>query len=146
MQKLQNIQQPKLGVALIILNGNKVLIGQRTTLPMINSWQFPGEWVFDDESEERAGLRHLESFRDMQCHPLEYVTFTNNRFEDGAHSLSLYYQTKCMNAERVNLALNDDCQNWCWAEWEGLPEKLFLPLELLKSSGFAPHGYKNHAM
>lgn len=138
MQRRQKIQQPKLGVALIILNGSKVLIGQRKNLPMIDSWQLPGGWVFDDESEQQAGLRHLAFFPEMECSVLEFITWTNNRFEDGVHSLSLYYQTQCTNAKKVSLTLNDDCQNWRWVDWEDLPQKLFLPLKLLKSSGFVP--------
>ena len=146
MQSNHRIQQPRLGIAVLIGKDNKVLLGERLKSPMLDSWQLPGGWVFEGESPVQAAQRQIQKFPDIICGDLECVSYSNNIFESGLHTLSLYFQTQCLSLDDVNIRLNKDCKNWIWVEWTALPDRLFLPLQNLVDSGFDPNFnniYKN---
>ena len=136
--KKQLNQKPALGIAVIILHNNKVLLGRRLKQPMLNSWQLPGGWLRYAEQPEQAVTRKIREFSGMVCNEATFITYTNNLFSDGLHSVSLYFQLDCLNAEALDLSLNKHCSDWSWVDWYDLPEPLFLPLRLLKQSGYEP--------
>lgn len=129
---------PRLGIALIMTDHGRVLVGRRCNSPMPGSWQLPGGWLHYRESPEQAVNRLQGAFVGLQCTPARLVSQTSNLFEHGLHSVSLYYQMECINGAQVDLQLNKDCSDWMWANWYDLPQPLFLPLELLKQSNFTP--------
>lgn len=136
--KKQSNQKPAVGIAVIILHNNKVLLGRRLKRPMLNSWQLPGGWLHYAEQPEQAVSRKIREFSGMVCNEAQFITYTNNQFSDGLHSISLYFQLDCLNAEVVDLSLNQHCSDWSWVDWYDLPKPLFLPLLLLKQSGYEP--------
>ena len=129
---------PAVGMALIIVHAERIVIGRRLKAPMAGSWQLPGGWLRHGETPEQAVERKVAEFPGMQCTPADFQTITNNRFADGLHSVSLYYRMNCGNADIVNLNANQHCSDWFRADWYDLPDSLFLPLSLLKSSGYQP--------
>ena len=131
-------QIPQVGVALLILNGPQVLLGRRLKSPMPGSWQLPGGWLHHGETCEQAVTRKVEEFPNMICDQPRFVTYTNNRFAQGLHSVSLYFEMRCLSADQINLEQNKHCSDWFWADWYDMPDSLFLPLSLLKSSGYQP--------
>ena len=133
-----NTQTPPLGVAVLIMHQNRVLLGRRLKAPMLHSWQLPGGWVHYAESPEQAAHRIIHEFEGIHYDTLQFQTLTDNHFEEGLHSVSLYYQTQCMNPEHLELRNNQHCSDWSWVDWYDLPHPLFLPLQLLTQSGYAP--------
>lgn len=134
----QTKHKPGLGIAAIILHNNKILLGRRLQKPMPGCWQLPGGWLHYGESPEQGVARKILEFPGMQCDAAKFVTFTSNLFEDGRHSISAYFQMCCVNPGIVDLQKNKHCSDWFWADWYDLPQPLFLPLQLLKESGFEP--------
>lgn len=130
--------KPGLGIATIILHNNKVLLGRRLKSPMSGSWQLPGGWLHTGESPEQVVQRKVHEFPGMQCNEAKFLTITNNLFDNGLHTVSLYFQMRCLNPDGLHLEGNEHCSDWFWADWYDLPHKLFLPLKLLKESGFKP--------
>ena len=133
---------PRTGIAVIVLHGQRVLLGKRCKSPEPGSWQLPGGWLNYREQPEQAVARKIAEFPRMACSAPGFVGYTNNLFEGGLHSLSLYFQINCLNAERIDLGLNKHCSDWFWADWYDLPNPLFLPLSQLKKSGYVPFGGK----
>ncbi len=129
---------PAIGIALILTNQERILIGRRRNQPMPGSWQLPGGWLHYAESPEQAVRRLQHAFPGLECEPARLVSYTSNLFDNGLHSISLYFQMQCLNVAQVDLASNQDCSDWMWADWYDLPEPLFLPLNLLKQSDFTP--------
>ncbi len=129
---------PLTGVALIMTHDRKILIGKRRTPPMLNSWQLPGGWIRHGESPQHAATRLADMFPGIEYGLPRFETFTSNVFENGLHSISLYFSLPVFNAASVELALNHDCDDWTWVDWYDLPQRLFLPLELLSGKGYAP--------
>lgn len=132
------ILAPRVGIALIIIVDRRVLIGRRSNQPMLQSWQLPGGWLHYKESPLQAVQRIQEKFHGLRCTTAELVSYTNNLFDSGLHSLSLYFQMECLNAAEIELQSNLDCSDWTWADWYDLPQPLFLPLKLLRQSGYSP--------
>jgi 8-oxo-dGTP diphosphatase len=131
-------KSPSLGVAIIITHGERLLVGRRKNPPMAQSWQLPGGWLHYQESPLQAVQRLQHQFPGMHCGRAGLVSHTSNLFEDGTHSVSLYFQMQCLNADDVDLQRNQDCSDWMWVDWYDLPKPLFLPLQLLKQSSYSP--------
>ena len=136
------IHTPHLGVAIIATFEQKLLLGKRSKAPMTGSWQLPGGWVGYLETPQKSAIRRLHEFSGLQHSPLKFITYTDNRFDTGLHSISLYFHTHCQNADQVNLHTNKHCSDWLWADWYDLPQPLFLPLERLLQSGYDPFSRK----
>lgn len=130
--------KPAVGIALVVLHNNKILLGRRLKQPMLKSWQLPGGWLHYAESPDQAVVRKIHQFPGMLCNGAKFITYTNNLFSAGQHSISLYFQMDCLNAVDFDLTQNKHCSDWLWADWYDLPEPLFLPLKLFKESGYEP--------
>ena len=129
---------PRVGVGIIVRYRHKLLIGRRLKPPMPGSWQLPGGWVLFGETPEQAVTRHLSAFKGAEFSRYVFQTYTNNLFDKDMHSLTLYFMTECMNGDEIDLQVNSRCGDWHWADWESLPQPLFLPLELLQQTSFHP--------
>ncbi len=109
---------------------------------MSGSWQLPGGWLQWAESPEQAVARLLAEFSGLKYEPVEnarFAGFTNNVFDAASvHSVSLYFSIQCIDIDADSLQRNKRCQHWRWANWNDLPQPLFLPLHLFKQSGLDP--------
>ena len=130
------VKTPGVGIAALIVDRHKVLVGRRNKPPMRGSWQLPGGWLDYGDTPERALAERIGQFPGMRVGRARFVAITDNHFADGLHTISLYYRLTCVNPEAVDTGLNGSCDEWRWADWDTLPAPLFLPLELLKCSGF----------
>jgi 8-oxo-dGTP diphosphatase len=129
---------PRVGIALIMTYEGRLLIGRRNNQPMPQSWQLPGGWLLYNEAPMQAVQRLRHHFHGLECTPAEFVSYTNNIFDNGQHSVSLYFQMQCLNVAEIDLQRNQDCSDWMWADWYDLPQPLFLPLMRLKQSNYQP--------
>lgn len=130
--------RPAIGIAVVIVHQKKLLLGRRIKQPMVASWQLPGGWMHYGESPQQAALRKLNEFNGLLCDEMVFKTYTDNQFQHGLHSVTLYFQTNCLNPDTVILVNNKHCSDWVWGDWYDLPQPLFLPLSLLKQSGYEP--------
>ncbi|MBC8212136.1 MAG: NUDIX domain-containing protein [Gammaproteobacteria bacterium] len=131
-------KKPQPGVAVVIRHDQKILLGRRIKPPMTGSWQLPGGWIHLGESPEQAVLRLLTEFNGGRFTPAQFITYTNNLFDQNTHSLTLYFVTECIDGDQLDLMQSSRCSDWFWADWSSLPQPLFLPLELLRQTGFRP--------
>jgi len=130
--------KPHVGVGVIIKQNQQIILGRRLKQPMQGSWQLPGGWIRFGETPEQTVQRHLSLFQPLCFGESKFVTFTNNVFDRDTHSLSLYFMVDCLNADQQTLLIDGHYSDWLWAHWNELPQPLFLPLHLLKESGFNP--------
>jgi len=116
-----------------------VLLGQRVKPPQAGHWQLPGGWIRLGETPDQAVLRQLEGFALGEYETPRFVTYSNNLFEQGLHSVTLYFEVVCHQPpDDQALQANRRCRDWRWCRWSALPEPLFLPLANLRSSGYLP--------
>jgi len=130
--------KPHVGVGVIIKQNQQIILGRRLNQPMPGSWQLPGGWIGFGETPEQTVQRHLSLFKQLRFGDSKFVTYTNNVFDRNTHSLSLYFMVDCLNADPQTLLSNEQNSDWLWADWNELPQPLFLPLHLLKESEFNP--------
>jgi ADP-ribose pyrophosphatase YjhB (NUDIX family) len=130
------VKTPAVGVAALIVHQHQVLIGRRIKAPMQGSWQLPGGWLRCGSTPQQALQAQIVGFTGMRVGQARFAAITDNHFDDELHTISLYYQLPCLNPNELDLSQNKACDEWCWAEWGNLPEPLFLPLYVLKQSGF----------
>jgi len=131
-------QKPAVGIALIICNQQKVLIGKRRKNPQPGSWQLPGGWLRWQESPLQAVHRLLTGFDSLQLSEPQFCQYSNNIFDAQNHSVSLYFRLDCSNGIHSGPIQQAQCTDWHWAKWKELPRPCFLPLHLLHQSGFDP--------
>lgn len=138
---------PRTGVAIIVTHEQKVLFGKRIIKPGRFAWQLPGGWIETGESPEQTARREVKEETGLELASIRFVTFTNNVFSPRNHSISLYFEAECLNPEKIKTGERDKCEEWAWLDWQEVPDNLYLPLQLLKDSGyrpFMPDKYQTH--
>jgi ADP-ribose pyrophosphatase YjhB (NUDIX family) len=119
------------GVAIMLHQDNYLLLGRRSKLPMIGAWQLPGGWLRQDENVDQCLQRLLAGFTGLNSADSRFQTYTDNHFDDGQRSISLYFSLDCQNKVEPDLEPNSLCSDWAWFDCYDLPDGLFLPLQQL---------------
>ena len=78
---------------------------------------------------EETGLRLLD---------LRFFGTTSNVFSADEHSLSLYFEAECVDVDLLAAVEQQKCGVWEWRNWSEITDNLFLPLSLLKKTGYQP--------
>ncbi len=125
-------------MALILTHRQRVLFGKRITRSTTYEWQLPGGWIAVGETPRAAALRELREETGLDARELQFVGLTSNRFAPDRHSISLYFEAECVDAERLQFAEPGKCLAWEWLAWDEIGENMFLPLRLLKKTGYRP--------
>ncbi len=131
-------KRPTLGIALIICQQHKVLVGERTKPPQQGHWQLPGGWLHWAESPLQAVQRLAAGFRNLQLGEPQFCSYSNNIFDPYNHSVSLYFKLDCIADSQMVVDEEPAGRGWHWVAWTALPQPLFLPLQVLQQSGFDP--------
>lgn len=128
---MQSVTRPVTGVAALIINEGKLLLGYRTKSPGKDSWQCPGGLLETGETVFQAALREAREETGLHIIDLKPAPYTNNYFsKEDFHSVTLYVTASVSDSDLEKREL-DRAINWNWFSKEQLPEPLFLPLQLL---------------
>ena len=129
---MQSVIRPVTGVATLIINDGKLLLGFRKKSPGKNSWQCPGGLLEAGESVFDCARRETREETGLDISHLKYAPYTNNYFEDeGFHSVTLYVTANLAGGE-LDKKEADLASNWTWFAKDKIPEPLFLPLQILR--------------
>ena len=133
-------ERPKVGVGVVIINGNKILMGKRKNAHGEGSWSFPGGHLELNETPEECARRETSEETGLKVKNIRIGTFTNDIFEkEGKHYITLFMlsdydpslgEPKVMEPEK--------CEKWEWFEWSNLPKPLFLPIQNLLKQKYDP--------
>lgn len=133
-------EDPKTGLAVIIMKEGEVLLGQRKNSVGDGTWGFPGGKVDYYETNGACGVREVkeETGLDIELTDHSGVATTKNYFS----SEDLYYITIFMQAKYVSgkpkVMELDKCGTWAWFDWNYLPQPLFSPVKNLIKQGYNP--------
>jgi 8-oxo-dGTP diphosphatase len=117
------IDNPRVGVAVLIQRDNKLLLSRRTNIPQQDHWQCAGGYLRFGEDIYQCAQRCVQA-TGLQISQLSSGPVTNNIFTgQSLHTVTLYVLAgKCEGIEHAG---------WEWFDWQRLPQPLFLPLQLL---------------
>ena len=123
---------------MIVTHARKVLFGRRITASGSCQWQLPGGWIEIGESPQQAARREVVEETGLLLRDLRFIGTTSNVFSADKHSISLYFEAECVNADSLIVAERKKCSDWEWKYWAEVTDNLFLPLCLLKQTGYRP--------
>jgi 8-oxo-dGTP diphosphatase len=124
------VDQIKVGVGVVILQHNKVLLGQRKSPHGHSHWSFPGGHVEFGESPEEAAVRETFEETGLVIDGMQKIHFTSDIFEDGRHYITLYIIAKECSGVVRNME-PEKCEGWQWFSPASLPFPLFKPVATL---------------
>jgi 8-oxo-dGTP diphosphatase len=114
------------------------LFGRRRTPQGGYQWQLPGGWIEAGESPRQAACREVFEETGLQLLQPQFVGVTSNVFAAQRHSISLYFEAECADAKSLVAVEKNKCSDWEWRRWSAITGELFLPLRLLRQTGYRP--------
>lgn len=132
---------PLVGVGVIVIKGDKVLLGKRKNTHGGGTWSFPGGHLEFNEGIEDCARREVREEVGISITNLRYATFTNDIFhQEGKHYVTLFVVCDHQAGE-VSVREPHKCEKWAWFEWDDLPQPLFHPIQNLLKQNFNPFSF-----
>jgi 8-oxo-dGTP diphosphatase len=137
------MQQPQIGVGILITHKDQVLLIQRKAVHGAGSWSTPGGHLDYGESPEQCAARELLEEVNITCEDMQFIAITNDIFESpGKHYITIWMQAEYRSGE-PKISAEYEVAQLGWFRWDKLPEPLFLPLKnLLEGKSYPPHGFQ----
>jgi 8-oxo-dGTP diphosphatase len=126
---------PKVGVAVIVRNGDKVLFGVRKGSHGAGTWAFPGGHLEFGESWENCALRELDEEIGVEVDNLRFLGATNDIFDDNKHYVTIFMMCDYLSGDLVNKE-PEKCEGWKWMSADQLPDNLIPTIVNLMKSGY----------
>jgi len=128
------------GVAAIVLNNERVLLGKRLGSHGAGTWSFPGGKLDYGEDPFYCALRETKEETGMNVRMIDRnsCASTNDIFEkENLHFTTLYFRADYNGGIPIVMEPNK-CEEWKWFSWNNLPKPLFLPVQNLIKNGYDP--------
>jgi len=123
--------QPRVGVALIIIKDNQVLLVKRKGSHGAGTWSTPGGHLEFGESPEQCAIREAQEETNVAVTDVRFKAVTNDVFEaEGKHYITIWMQAKFAASNPI-INAEDEVADIGWFSWDALPQSLFLPLQNL---------------
>jgi 8-oxo-dGTP diphosphatase len=123
--------RPKVGVAVCIINNNKILLGNRINYHGNNTWAFPGGHLEFSESFEECSIREVKEETSIDIKNIRFLSITNDVFKkEKKHYITIFMVADYFSGE-VKIMEPNKCREWKWFNWNNLPQPLFLPIKNL---------------
>ena len=114
-----------------------MLFGERVNEDGSVCWQLPGGKMLCDESPGiEAANRELLEETGLYADSLKLIAVTDNRLPNNMQTISLCFEGRCMNTSKLQNREPNKCKGWYWKQWNKLDGELYLPLEILRNTGY----------
>ncbi len=132
------LKRPAVGVAVIIRNGDQVLLMKRQNSHGAGTWAMPGGHIEYGESPEACAIREVEEEVGVRIADPTFRTITNDVFEqEGKHYITVWMEASYVSGE-AHIKSAREMSDIGWFSWNALPTPRFLPLENLLAQGYVP--------
>jgi len=131
------MNNPRIGVGILVIRDEKVLLGKRKTSHGNGTWAPPGGHLEFGESPQECAARELMEETGMTAARYFVGPYTNDLFEqDNKHYITLYMIADGAQGN-PGLMEPDKCFEWGWFSFDELPEPQFLCFTNLLANGFS---------
>ena len=135
---IKDMENPKVGVGVIIVKDNKVLMQKRINAHGNGSWSFPGGHLEFNEQPEECAIRESQEEFGITIKSPQIVAVTNDIFpKEKKQYVTIFVLSENFEGE-VSIKEPDKCEQWSWFSWEHLPQPLFVPILNLLKQNFNP--------
>jgi 8-oxo-dGTP diphosphatase len=126
------MERPNVGVGVLIMNGDKILLGKRKSAHGEGYWAPPGGHFEFGEGWEVCAQREVLEETNLTITDVQFYAVTNDIFhETGKHYVTIFMRASHTGEPIQNLE-PEKCERWEWFALDQLPDKLFLPFANLK--------------
>ncbi|MES2121577.1 MAG: NUDIX hydrolase [Chlamydiota bacterium] len=123
-------KRPRIGVAVLVMQEGKVLLGKRMGSHGEGDWACPGGHLEFGESVEQCAMRELAEETGLTAQSIRLGPWTNDVFEERKHYITFFVFVDRFAGD-LQLLEPHKCQSWEWFSWNELPSPLFLPIRSL---------------
>ena len=107
-------KRPYIGVAVIVINEGKVLLGKRKNAHGAGGWQFPGGHLEYNESIEDCAKREVFEETGLRIKGVRPGPYTNDIFlKEGKHYVTLFVIAR-YDSGTLEVKEPDKCEKWEW--------------------------------
>jgi 8-oxo-dGTP diphosphatase len=133
-------KHPRVGVGVIVTQGDRVLLLERKSVHGQGTWSTPGGHLEYGESPEECAVRETKEETNVDISDVHALGYTNDLFaSSGLHYITLWMAGEYESGEAIVAAAYEASQVG-WFAWDALPKPLFLPLtQLLQGKSYPPH-------
>lgn len=123
---MKTIEHPKIGVGLLVIKGDKVLLGKRRTPHADGEYGGPGGHFEHLESLEGAILRELaeEAGPKLKVDDLQFLALSNMTRYAPKHFVVVSFIAKWVSGEPEIMEANST-ESWGWYDLDNLPGPLY---------------------
>ena len=129
--------RPLVGIAVIVKNDHRVLLGERKNAHGAGTWAFPGGHLEFGESIQDCAVREVFEETGIRIKNLRPGPYTNDFFEaEGKHYVTLFVIAEHASGEPT-VKEPSKCARWEWSEWPPALHPQFLPIQNLLKQNFS---------
>lgn len=122
------IEEPRVGVGIIIKRGDEVLLLRRHGVHGGGSWSTPGGHLDHGETPEQCAVREALEETGVEVVDVRFRAVTNDVFEsEGRHYITIWMEAE-YRAGHPGVNAAHEMSSVGWFRWDRLPSPLFLRL------------------
>lgn len=126
------MENPRIGIGVILFKGNTVLLGKRINSHGHETWCFPGGHLESGETPEQCAKRETEEETGLIINACLEGPWTYDIFKaEGKQYITLFVLAQCSSDGKAQLKEKNKFLEWRWFNVAKLPSPLFLPIENL---------------
>jgi ADP-ribose pyrophosphatase YjhB (NUDIX family) len=119
-------RNPVVGVAVILMDGHRILLGQRARGPYAGSWCIPCGYVEYDEEVREAAAREFREETGLKVRIGDVYTVHSNFHDPAMHSVGIWFRGAAVGGD---LQPADDLRAVDYFPLDGLPDALAFPTD-----------------
>jgi 8-oxo-dGTP diphosphatase len=114
-------QNPVVGVAVIVMDGHRILLGRRARGIYQGAWCIPCGYVEYDEDVRQAARREFEEETGLRVHIGEVYTVHSNFHNPAMHSVGIWFRGTVVGG---TLRADDDLDQVAYVSLDDVPDNL----------------------
>ena len=124
----QHENSARVGVSVLVKNGDRILLEKREHSPGAGTWGPPGGYIRYGETLEEAAARETMEETGLEISNIKFRVITNDIFEaEQQQFITVWVEAMYAGGELQKNAPGEESEV-NWFQWAALPEPIFLPL------------------